>query len=182
MAAPSGIVWGSTVGSYARLGIYVKLTNTNTQTEREVQIWLWTKYSLYDVNNTLYYNDNATTATTSKGSVDINTTVNTGEGWSTSNQVKLKTYTHTFDRGTSSDTRNVAAKLADVDAIGGTMSVKTSYTIPALESYTISYNANGGSGAPSSQKKYYGKTLTLSSTKPTRSGYTFVGFFFSFFK
>ena len=35
--------------------------------------------------------------------------------------------------------------------------------------YTIKYNANGGSGAPSSQTKIYGKTLTLSSTKPTKS-------------
>lgn len=41
--------------------------------------------------------------------------------------------------------------------------------------YTISYNANGGSGAPSSQGKDYGKVLTLSSVKPTRSGYTFLG-------
>lgn len=42
-------------------------------------------------------------------------------------------------------------------------------------SYTVSYNANGGNGAPSSQTKQYNKTLTLSSTKPTRDGYTFVG-------
>ena len=41
-------------------------------------------------------------------------------------------------------------------------------------SYTISYNANGGSGAPGSQTKTHGTDLTLSSTKPTRSGYTFV--------
>ena len=41
--------------------------------------------------------------------------------------------------------------------------------------YTISYNANGGSGAPSSQKKYYGVSTTLSTTKPTRNGYTFKG-------
>lgn len=41
--------------------------------------------------------------------------------------------------------------------------------------YTVSYNANGGSGAPSSQTKTYGTTITLSSTVPTRSGYAFVG-------
>ena len=41
--------------------------------------------------------------------------------------------------------------------------------------YTVSYNANGGSGAPSSQTKTYGTALTLSSTKPTRTGYTFKG-------
>lgn len=43
------------------------------------------------------------------------------------------------------------------------------------QSYTVSYNANGGSGAPSPQTKQYNKTLTLSSTKPTRDGYTFIG-------
>lgn len=43
------------------------------------------------------------------------------------------------------------------------------------DTYTVSYNANGGSGAPSSQTKTHGTTLTLSSTKPTRSGYTFMG-------
>ncbi|MBO5065590.1 MAG: InlB B-repeat-containing protein, partial [Clostridia bacterium] len=41
--------------------------------------------------------------------------------------------------------------------------------------YTISYNANGGSGAPAAQYKLYGDTITLSSTVPTRSGYTFLG-------
>lgn len=41
--------------------------------------------------------------------------------------------------------------------------------------WTVAYNANGGSGAPSSQTKTRDVTLKLSSTKPTRSGYTFVG-------
>ena len=41
--------------------------------------------------------------------------------------------------------------------------------------YTVSYNANGGSGAPGNQTKTWGSNLTLSSTKPTRSGYNFVG-------
>ena len=41
--------------------------------------------------------------------------------------------------------------------------------------YTINYNANGGSGAPSSQEKAYGKDLTLSSTVPTRSQFKFLG-------
>ena len=35
--------------------------------------------------------------------------------------------------------------------------------------YTVSYNANGGSGAPSSQTKTQGTALTLSSTKPSKS-------------
>lgn len=50
-----------------------------------------------------------------------------------------------------------------------------SISISSTTSYTISYNANGGSGAPSSQTKYYDANLTLSSTKPTRTGYSFQG-------
>ena len=51
--------------------------------------------------------------------------------------------------------------------------VVTTPSAPAT--YTVSYNANGGSGAPSSQTKTHGQNLTLSSTKPTRTGYTFQG-------
>ena len=39
---------------------------------------------------------------------------------------------------------------------------------------TITYNANGGSGAPASKTTTPG-TVTLSTTKPTRTGYSFLG-------
>lgn len=45
----------------------------------------------------------------------------------------------------------------------------------SMETYTVTYDANGGSDAPSSQAKAYGVNLTLSSVQPTRSGYTFLG-------
>ena len=41
--------------------------------------------------------------------------------------------------------------------------------------YTISYNANGGSGAPASQIKNHGTAITLSTTIPTRTDYIFLG-------
>jgi len=50
---------------------------------------------------------------------------------------------------------------------------KTLVTVPALPSYAVKYDANGGSGAPAQQTKYYGTALTLSSTKPTRTNYVF---------
>jgi len=52
---------------------------------------------------------------------------------------------------------------------------QTLYAIWELDVYTVNYDANGGSGAPTAQIKYYGETLTLSSTVPTRSGYAFLG-------
>ena len=50
----------------------------------------------------------------------------------------------------------------------------TLYAVWTPITYTVTYNANGGSGAPGNQTKTYGVALTLSSTKPTRTGYTFV--------
>lgn len=59
---------------------------------------------------------------------------------------------------------------------GGSYESNTNVTLYAIwtpNTYTVSYNANGGSGAPGSQTKTYGVNLTLSSTRPTRTGYTF---------
>lgn len=57
-----------------------------------------------------------------------------------------------------------------------TISASGEYTLPAVTwEHTVSYNANGGTGAPGSQKKIYGSNLTLSSARPTRDGYVFMG-------
>lgn len=49
------------------------------------------------------------------------------------------------------------------------------YAVWKINTYTISYDANGGTGAPDAQTKTYAIMLTLSKTKPTRTGYTFLG-------
>jgi uncharacterized repeat protein (TIGR02543 family) len=53
----------------------------------------------------------------------------------------------------------------------------TSYSslVSVTTGYRVSYNANGGSGAPSAQSVASGSSVKLSSTTPTRSGYTFLG-------
>lgn len=177
MAAPSNTVWGSIVGGYGRIGISVTFTDTATTRKADIGVWFWSKYSVSDQYNTLYYDRKLTsgTATTSRGNVSINTTVDSGSGWSTSNQVKIWSDSVTHTRGTSASTIYLSAKLQTVERVGGITYASMSYTVPALASYKVSYNANGGSGAPSAQTKYYGKTLKLSSTKPTRTGYTFKG-------
>ena len=179
MAAPSGTTWGSTVGSYGRIGIYVDvLSDTDTQLKYEVEVWFWSKYSVSDSNNTLYYDHKTSSgsASTSRGSKSISTTVNSGNGWSTSNQKRLATYgPYTINRTTSSQKRYMYAKLKSVDAVGGTMYASKTYTIAAKTSYAVIYNANGGTGAPANQTKWHGDNLTLSTTVPTRTGYTFQG-------
>lgn len=57
-----------------------------------------------------------------------------------------------------------------------TISESGEYTLSAITwEHTVSYNANGGTGAPDTQKKIYGSVLTLSSVRPTRDGYVFMG-------
>lgn len=175
MAAPSGTTWGSIAGGYGRIGIDIGLSSTATQTTVTVSTWFWSKYSISDSSNSYYYNNTATSATTKIGSIKLNTTNDSGSGWSTSNQVKLGQATYTYNRGTSDVTRACAIKLTDVDRVGATMTHTRNYTVPKLASYTIKYNANGGTGAPGNQTKYYGVNLKLSTVKPTRTGYSFQG-------
>lgn len=49
------------------------------------------------------------------------------------------------------------------------------YAIWKANTYTVSYNLNGGSGTFANQTKTYGKTLTLHTAIPTRTYYTFLG-------
>ena len=44
---------------------------------------------------------------------------------------------------------------------------------PEPKKHTVAYNANGGTGSPGNQTKIENVTLTLSSKKPTRTGYSF---------
>ena len=88
----------------------------------------------------------------------------TGTSYSISgNGAATKTITVTF--------RN----FNDDNGDSATKSINLSVSVPAWTSYTIKYNANGGSGAPSNQTKWRDQTLVLSSTKPTRTGYSFLG-------
>ena len=57
----------------------------------------------------------------------------------------------------------------------GNISKTTTHKLKQIDrTSTVKYNVNGGSGSISSQTKTYGKTLTLTTSKPTRTGYTFV--------
>jgi uncharacterized repeat protein (TIGR02543 family) len=63
----------------------------------------------------------------------------------------------------------------DDNGDSATKNVTFSVSVPAWTSYTVTYSANGGTGAPSSQTKWKDQTLTISGTKPTRTGYSFLG-------
>lgn len=176
MAAPIGIIWGDPiVGSkdtrQGKIGIYAIATNTDTVASVRVQVWFATMYSCEDGTNNLYFDigTDVWSASTPRGSASISHPVSSGEGWNASNQTKIWDQTYSYDNLNGNRDLNIYAKYNGIDMFpDGTMYASTSLII-------VSYNANGGSGAPVSQLKYYGKTLTLSSTIPTRNGYIFKG-------
>ncbi len=106
----------------------------------------------------------------------------------------VKTYKCTTSGCTATKTESVAATgnhtwdagTVTTPATPGKAGVKT-YTctvckqtktesIAALPmTYTVSYDANGGSGAPASQTKTHDEALTLSAAEPSRDGCTFLG-------
>lgn len=80
--------------------------------------------------------------------------------------------------GNGAATKSITVTFRNFNTDNGdsaTKNVSFNVSVPAWTSYTISYNANGGTGAPSSQTKWKDQALTLSSTKPTRTGHAFQG-------
>ncbi len=59
--------------------------------------------------------------------------------------------------------------------INGYNNNSIAYDFVVSNGYTITYNANGGTGVPDSQFKDYGKEITLSNIIPSREGYVFKG-------
>lgn len=62
---------------------------------------------------------------------------------------------------------------------GGTITISANTTLYAVwyVTITLTYNANGGSGAPSTQSQtvYSSATFTVSATQPTKTDFVFVG-------
>lgn len=93
-----------------------------------------------------------------------------------SGEKTVKTNTINVTRGTSQKTLTVMCRVNGSGGYSGSSSTaKTTVTIPAKTSYPVTYDANGGTGAPSDQMKWYGDTLKLSTTVPTRTDYNFLG-------
>ena len=66
--------------------------------------------------------------------------------------------------------------IADVRVNGfaaGFSRVHVAVDVPPKPSHTVSYNANGGSGAPRSATKWYGEDFYISNQKPTRANHVF---------
>ena len=73
--------------------------------------------------------------------------------------------------------KNATTSIWNINTSKSISSSATYYPILKVNIYTITYNANGGSGGPSSQSYKYAPNgnIYLSSDRPSKTGYTFMG-------
>ena len=152
---------------------FKNLRNTNSSTVTLTANWTANTYTLTLNPNGGTYNSTTSNSTktmtygsTSNNSIGVPTRSGyTFNGWYTASSGGTQVY--------NSSGQNVYASAYWTAAYSsGTWKKTSSVTLYAQWTSTITYNANGGSGAPSSQT---GTTITISSTKPTRSSYIFLG-------
>ena len=138
-----------------------------------------------EYTGTVNVSDNTTiTVTYAKLTYSISYNTNGGSG---APDAQTKTYNVALTLSSTKPTRTGYTFLnwnTKSDGTGTTYASGASYTANAAatlyaqwkaDTYTITYDANGGSGAPDAQTKTYGVSLTLTTSKPTRDGYNFTG-------
>lgn len=168
--------WSTTAGGSAISGSTITITTTS-----QTLYAVWTKNS-YTVKIQCLDPESSVSSTAAKFSVwysDNSTVITNQTSLSVTKKygdtVYIKDVTPYYSYYTISGVINMTSDgngqyhyTLNQNSANYTMTIKTSRA-----QYTVSYNANGGTGAPSSQTKYGGVNLTLSSTRPTRDGYTF---------
>lgn len=105
---------------------------------------------------------------------EVNTSFNTSTGsWSTKD---ITSSSQRFVKGHSAYNITLSGWVRNQSGyMNGTSSASQTITVPALAHHYISFNANGGTGAPGRVDKWYGENLVIPSTKPTRTNYKFLG-------
>lgn len=164
----------ATVSKWTPFGVALDVTATGSTVTRTSA----TKYTVkINVSWETYYSGAQTNYGMTATSGGVTHTISAFNGAKRSSGSGSFTGTYSISgNGAATKTVTVTFKNFNTDN-GDNASKNVSFTVsvPAWTSYTVSYNANGGSGAPGSQTKWKDQTLTLSGTKPTRTGHSFLG-------
>ena len=164
----------ATVSKWTPFGVALNITATGSTVTRTSATKFTVKINAswetyYDGAQTKY----GMTASSGGSSVTLKTFSNTAASSGSGS------FTGTYSiSGNGAATKTITVTFRNFNDDNGDSATKTvsfSVSVPAWTSYTIKYNANGGSGAPGNQTKWKDQTLTLSGTKPTRTGYSFLG-------
>jgi uncharacterized repeat protein (TIGR02543 family) len=164
----------ATVSKWTPFGVALDITATGGTVTRTSA----TQYTVkINVSWETYYSGAQTNYGMTAASGGVTHTISTFDGAKRSSGSGSFTGTYSIS-GNGSATKTITVTFRNFNTDNGdsaTKNVTFNVTVPAWTSYSVKYNANGGSGAPSSQTKWKDQTLTLSSTKPTRAGHSFLG-------
>lgn len=138
-------------------------------------------YSLSDTYIAGYGVPNYTTGTAV--TMDLTNKANVGEYVTTASSLALRSGAGTSYTALTAVPQTTVVEVTAISGNWGKVTyngtsgwISLSYAIPlTVSSITVSYDANGGSGAPSTQSKTAGTPLILSTQVPTRGGYRFLG-------
>ncbi len=135
-------------------------TYTNNANAKLYAIW---KQNLYNVT----YNANAGSDTVTN--MPENQIKYGGQTLVLASEVPVRGDYTFLGWGTSSTATSVSYRP------GANYTSNSALNLYAIWAHVVTYDANGGTGAPTSQNKLAGRDLTLSTTIPTKDGLTFAG-------
>ena len=153
----------------------IRLTVTEKSSTSTVSTLEWKlEYVAHGYAASTSVNKDYTAVVNGKTVASGNYNINGRTGTST-----IKSGTIDISKTTSKQTINFSCSMAFNlywgSTYSGERSASGSISVAAKTSYTVAYNANGGSGAPGKQTKWAGTDITLSNTKPTLAGHVFQG-------
>lgn len=164
----------ATVSKWTPFGVALDITATGGTVTRKSA----TQYTVViNASWETYYSGAQTNYGMTAASGGVTSTISAFNGTKRSSGSSTFTGTYSISgNGSASKTVTVTFRNFNTDNDdSATKTVSFTVTVPAWTSYAIKYNANGGTGAPGSQTKWKDQALTLSNTKPTRTGYSFLG-------
>ena len=159
------------------IGMDSAVKNSGTATHFSTLIYDFTdSRTLADVTNSfgshkLY---KITCPESANASHDIRIIVYAGLAGSTANNAVTYTNVKIGTNGTTAQTR-----VTQDSSTAGITENQALFAAWTPNTYTVSYQANGGTGAPPTQTFVYDSGARISTTVPTRTGYTFVNWDFN---
>ncbi len=117
----------------------------------------------YDANGGLGSMENSIFAIDTQNTLRGNQFIRSGYvflGWSTDKNATTATYTD------KQSVKNLTTKANET---------VTLYAVWKPNTYTVKYNANGGSGAPENQSQIKNNSIKISNIIPIKNGYSFIG-------
>lgn len=146
-------------------------TNSSTDTTATIRgggYFQFGPYYLFGVRTTLYINNQYITSTPGY-TTSANQSTAKVSGTLTVNKTKVQQSIPVYVYAAGDNSYGYGP------VHGTATSTVRTVIVPPMTSYPVTFDANGGTGGPTTQTKWYTENLEIPSTTPTRTDYNFLG-------